>query len=234
MTLGNDQSPPAAIKKSCGFIAAVGRVGRAICYGLAVAASLLVFPSAVPWLAAAWLAGYTLLVVLRRQGWLCLVACVAILVGKRVAPLPGLLAFLAVMFAVVLIDIWRARHQGPTASRRFAWVSVLVLWLAWGGMAYDWDRSAHCRHMVVLKPNRPVVCFGDSMTSLGVFGGYPRNLQGLISLPVANLGIGGISAKQTVENYLPELTRLNPQVVVIELGGHDSCAVSAGRRPRRN
>ena len=72
-----------------------------------------------------------------------------------------------------------------------------------------------------LKPDRPVVCFGDSMTSLGALGGYPRNLQGLISLPVANLGIGGISAKQTVENYLSELTRLNPQVVVIELWAHD-------------
>jgi acyl-CoA thioesterase I len=59
------------------------------------------------------------------------------------------------------------------------------------------------------------------MTSLGVQGGYPNTLQGLISLPVVNLGIGGISAKQTAEEHLLKLSRLNPQVVVIELGGHD-------------
>ena len=88
-------------------------------------------------------------------------------------------------------------------------------------MSVDWFASTHCRHPVVLKADRPVVCFGDSMTSLGKPGGYPRNLQGLVSLPVVNRGVGGISAKETVANYLPELTRLNPQVVVIELGGHD-------------
>ncbi len=220
-TQGNDQTPSSTIKHSSRILAAAGRVFRAIGCGLAIAASLLLFSHAVPWLAAAWLAAYTLLVILRRQGWLCLVACAAILIGKRVTPSPAILACMAVMLTVAIVDVRRVRGKGPAAPRRFAWISTVVLWVAWGGMAYDWDHSSHCRHPVALKPDRPVVCFGDSMTSLGILGGYPRNLQGLISLPVANLGIGGISAKQTVENYLPELTRLNPQVVVIELGAHD-------------
>jgi acyl-CoA thioesterase I len=126
-----------------------------------------------------------------------------------------------VILAITLFSAWQIRRRVPATSRRFTWLSTLVLWMAWGGMTVDWYAASHCRHPVLLRPDRPVVCFGDSMTSLGVFGGYPRNLQGLVSLPVVNLGIGGISAKQTVDEHLLELARLNPQVVVIELGGHD-------------
>ena len=69
-----------------------------------------------------------------------------------------------------------------------AWLNVLALWIAWGSMTADWLGSAHCRHAVTLRPDRPVVCLGDSMTSLGLFGGYPQDLQRLISLPVVNRG----------------------------------------------
>jgi lysophospholipase L1-like esterase len=127
---------------------------------------------------------------------------------------------MAVVVAVILFGFWHARRDEPT-TRSSALLGIIVLWIAWGGMTFDWYRSAHCRHAVALQPGRPVVCFGDSMTNLGKSSGYPRNLQRLISVPVYNLGIGGISAKETVANYLPELTRLNPQVVVVELGGHD-------------
>jgi lysophospholipase L1-like esterase len=128
---------------------------------------------------------------------------------------------MAVMSAIILFSICDVRRRRPVASRQFAWLSVLVLWIAWGGMALDWYAAAHCRNPVALSPDRPVVCFGDSMTSLGAHGGYPRNLQGLISVPVVNLGIGGISARQAADEHLLELTNLNPQAVVIELGGHD-------------
>ncbi len=170
---------------------------------------------------AAWLIGYTLLVILGRRGHLCLIGCLVVLMGKRLTPAPNLLGSMAVMLAIVLLGVWRARRSEPTTSRQFTWLGILVLWIAWGGMAVDWYAAAHCRHSVVLRPDRPVVCFGDSMTSLGVLGGYPNNLQEPISLPVVNLGIGGISAKQTVEEHLLELNRLNPRVVAIELGGHD-------------
>ncbi len=200
---------------------AIGRVSRSIAFGLVFAASLLVFPNAIPWSIAGWLAGYTVLVIFGRRGKLCLAVCLVILVVKRLTPAPGLLGLMAVMLAVILIGLWNVRRGRPALSRRFAWGSIAVLWIAWGMMTWDWYSSAHCRHTVMLKADRPIVCFGDSMTSLGIPGGYPRNLQRLVSLPVVNLGIGGISAKDTVETYLPELTRLNPQAVVIELGGHD-------------
>jgi acyl-CoA thioesterase I len=207
--------------KSIWLVAALGRACRAIGYGLIVAASLLVFPNAIPWLIAAWLAGYTALVIVGRRGTLCLLGCLAVLIAKRLTPAPALLGCMGVMVAIILLDIWYARRGKVTSARKIAWLSTVALWIAWCGMTLDWRASAHCRHLVVLKLERPVVCFGDSMTSLGKSVGYPRDLQRLISLPVFNLGIGGISAKDTVENYLPELTRLNPQVVVIELGGHD-------------
>ena len=128
---------------------------------------------------------------------------------------------MALMLVIALLGVWHARRREPTPSRRFAWLSSLVLWIAWSGMTVDWYAAAHCRHPVVFRPDRPVICFGDSMTSLGVPGGYPRNLQALLSVPVVNLGISGISARQAVDEHLLELARLHPQVVVIELGGHD-------------
>ncbi len=186
-----------------------------------VVASLLVFPQAVPWLAAAWLLAYTSLVLLRRSGLVCLGGCAAILLVKRLPPAPGLLGLLAVMLAVVLVGLARARTSGPTRWRRFAWRSVLALWPAWVAMSVDWYTASHCRHPVVLQGDRPVVCFGDSMTSCGMVGAYPRDLQKLISLPVVNLGIGGMSAREAAEYHLQEVLRHKPQVVVIELGGHD-------------
>ena len=202
-------------------VSALGRACRAAAACLVVVASLFVFPNAIPWLIAAWLAGYTLLAIFGRRGHLCLIGCLAVLIGKRLAPAPGLLGLMAVMLAIILVSVWRARRKEPTISRRFSWLSSLVLWIAWGGMTVDWYAAAYCRHPVVFSPDRPVICFGDSMTSVGVFGGYPRNLQDLLSVPVVNLGISGISAKQTAGEHLLKLAQLHPQVVVIELGGHD-------------
>jgi lysophospholipase L1-like esterase len=187
---------------------------------LIIVASLLVFPNAIPWLIAAWLLAYTLLVLFGRHGLVCLGACAAVLVAKRPTPAPGLLALVAVIVVILMLGILRVRRGGPARSRRFAWLSVLTLWIAWGSMSVDWYAAAHCRHPVTLRADRPVVCLGDSMTSLGIFGGYPQDLQKLISLPVVNLGIGGIAASEEID-HLPEMTRHNPQVVVIELGGHD-------------
>ena len=169
---------------------------RAILGCLIVLASLMVFPNAVPWLIAAWLLAYTVLVFFGRRGTLCLAVCLAILVVKRVTPAAGLLGLMAVMLAVIAFDMWRGRRTAATPSRRFAWLGVVTLWIAWTGATADWYAATHCRHPVILRRDRPVACFGDSMTSLGLMGGYPDDLRELISLPVVNVGIPGISAQQ--------------------------------------
>jgi acyl-CoA thioesterase I len=131
---------------------------------------------------------------------------------------------LAVMLAVVGIGLLHVRcREGRRPSRPFIWISVIALWIAWGGMAFDWIWATHIHHSATLKGSRPVVCFGDSMTSLKMFGGYPQKLQKRISLPVVDEATYGWSAKQVVESrtLLAELTRHNPQIMVIELGAHD-------------
>jgi lysophospholipase L1-like esterase len=88
-------------------------------------------------------------------------------------------------------------------------------------MTADWYYAAHAHHGVTLKGNRPVVCLGDSMTSLGLFGGYPQELRKRISLPVVDIGTGGWSAKQVIATLMPEVAGHDPQAVVVELGAHD-------------
>jgi acyl-CoA thioesterase I len=194
---------------------------RAIALCLVIIASLVVFPNAIPLLVAAWLLAYTLLILMGRRGFVCLGLCAVVILVKRPTLAPGLSGLIVLILAITVIGIWQNRKGRPNISRRIALLSLPMLWIAWGGMAWDWYYAAHCHHSVTLKKDRPIVCFGDSMTSLGLFGGYPDDLRKLISLPVVNLGIGGITAKDAAENKLPELIRHNPQAVVIELGAHD-------------
>jgi acyl-CoA thioesterase I len=203
------------------ILAILMQVCRAIGACVVVTASLLIFPDDIPWLIAVWLLAYTLLVLRQRHALVCLGICAAVLVAKRLTPAPGLLTLLAVMLTVFSIGIINLRRNGPRPSWRFAWLSVIALWIAWAGMTADWFYATHCHHPVTLKGNRPVVCLGDSMTSLGMFGGYPQDLRKRISLPVVDMGTGGWSAAQVVGKLMPELAQHNPQVVVIELGAHD-------------
>jgi lysophospholipase L1-like esterase len=187
-----------------------------------VVASLLVFPNAIPWLVAAWLLAYTVLLLAGRRGLICLGACAAVLAAKRVTPSPCLLALVGLMLVLLALGVWIARRGRPALWRRFAWLSAIALWFGWGVMAVDWYAAAHCRHPVAMRGNRPVVCLGDSMTSQGsMLGGYPNDLRKLVSLPVVDMGINGIAAAQVARSHLPELVSHNPQVVVIELGVHD-------------
>jgi acyl-CoA thioesterase I len=203
-------------------------VAWGVCRGLGwcgvVVGSLLVFPAGIPWLIAAWLAAYTLLTLRGRRGFAFLAVCGTLLLVKGTTPAPGLLALFVVMLGVIVTGaIHVSRREGRQPSRRFAWISVAALWIAWGVMATDWIVASHIRHAVSFKGNRPIVCLGDSMTSLRVFGGYPQQLQKLVSLPVVDEATPGWSAKQVVEtpSGFGDVARHNPQLVIIELGAHD-------------
>jgi lysophospholipase L1-like esterase len=101
------------------------------------------------------------------------------------------------------------------------WCGVVLLWLVWASVAYEWHAAAHSSRAVELHPARPIVCIGDSLTS-GVrpYGGYPDDLEKLLAVPVVNLGQPGITAEEALA-LLPRLRQAKPQAVVIELGGHD-------------
>jgi acyl-CoA thioesterase-1 len=191
----------------------------AVCF--IVALSLLTFPNAVPWMIAFWLLCHTVLVMRGRAGWVPLAACAAVLLAKRVPWTPGFTLLGPVALGAVAAGFVVRRRATAAWRRAWAAISVLALWAAWAVAAADWHFAARCNHAVVLKPEQPVVCLGDSLTSMGIRqGGYPERLAELITLPVVNLGEPGINTRQAAA-MLPAVLRARPQVVVLELGGHD-------------
>ena len=193
------------------------RIGCTVFLTLFVLASLLTFPSAIPWMVACWLLGHTLLVSRSRPGWLPLVACAAILVIKRVDWSPGLITTTALMLILCVFRAFTARKSQLPLSKWLAWLGIAGMWIAWADMTYQWHKAAHPGRSLVVQPARPVACIGDSLTAFG----YPRCLREMVSPPVADLGCDGITADDAVRRLLPSLIKANPQVVVIELGGHD-------------
>jgi acyl-CoA hydrolase len=88
-------------------------------------------------------------------------------------------------------------------------------------MVFDWYAATRGPRGVAIVPGLPVVCLGNSMTSMGPpHGGYPEVLAGLVTVPVVNLGQPGITTRQAL-GLLDRLARAEPQVVVLELGGND-------------
>ncbi len=194
------------------------RIARTVGLALIVVVSLLVFPSVLPWMVAFWLAWHTVSVLRGKPGWAPLMACVVILLAKRVYWAPSLIV-LSTLALVVALE--RILLTGSSGKRFGTWPATLCLWLACAGVFYQWHAIGHCDHPVVLDLQRPVVCIGDSLTSgLLPDRGYPEELKKLITLPVVNLGQSGITSEGGLER-LGRIAEANPQVVVVELGGHD-------------
>jgi acyl-CoA thioesterase-1 len=204
-----------------GFAASVRRAARTLGIAAVVVGSLLTFPSAIPWMVAVWLLGHGWFVFRGRPGWLPLAGCAVVLLVKRIPWPPAVIALGIVMLAAGLLDVIRMRKGFTARRRRSAWIGLLALWIAWAFMAIDWHRGAHSARPLALHPTRPVVCLGDSLTAgVAPYGGYPKDLQELITVPVVNLGQAGISTSDALEQ-LPALAEAGPQIVVVELGGHD-------------
>jgi lysophospholipase L1-like esterase len=165
---------------------------------------------------ACWLLWHTLLVSRNRPGWLPLAACAAILFIKRVDWSPGLILMASLMLIFCVLRAFTARKDQLPWSKRLAWLGIVGVWVVWAGMTYGWYNSARAGRCLLVQPTRPVVCIGDSLTAFG----YPQRLQALISLPVVDLSCNGITTGEAIRS-LPSLIKANPQVVVIELGGHD-------------
>jgi len=212
---------PSRPRVSRQIVAGLRRAGRMLLLCLVVAAALLTFPNAIPWMIAGWLAWYSVAVLCGRGGRLPLVLGAACVLFKGVAPAPGLVALAVVAVAVAAAGALAGRIPDARWTKRLRRAGILVLWLGWTAMAVDWHTAARSNHPVRLDPGRPVVCLGDSLTSAGPpEGGYPEHLAARLSLPVVNLGQPGINTTQAL-TLLPRLVAADPQVVVIELGEHD-------------
>ncbi|TWT83190.1 Acyl-CoA thioesterase I precursor [Planctomycetes bacterium CA13] len=186
---------------------------------IVVVVSLLSFPSVLPWMIAVWLVWHTVLAHGNRPAWVPLVACLVIMVVKLV-PRTHAMIVLGCVLALIALVRFRARNE-PLSRQKLALKTTLVLWAAWGLMFYEWQSTIHCGRPMMLDPDRPVVCIGDSLTD-GMLPdhGYPDPLGKMIRVPVVNLGFSGIATSQAL-GQMDRVLGHNPQVVVIELGGHD-------------
>ncbi len=195
--------------------------GRTAGLALVVVASLAAFPSETPWMIAFWLLWGTIRLLRSRGPFFPVLACALLVLVKRVPWTPGL-GLLAGVALSCLVAGWLAgKSQSARAARGIACLEAAVLWIAWAAMAFDWYAATQGPRGVAIAPHRPVVCLGDSMTSMGPpHGGYPEMLAKLVAVPVVNLGQPGITTRQAL-GLLERLARAEPQVVVLELGGND-------------
>jgi acyl-CoA thioesterase-1 len=196
------------------------RIGKATTLCVAIAISLLTFPNAILWMVGAWLVCFTWIRKTSRFAWFPLAACVVILVVKGLYWSPGLIAIAVAMIAVAAQTAWPRMSTGTTNDLRGV-IGLVTLWLLWLGANWEAVQISHAAHPKKFDSSRPVVCLGDSLTTgLSDAEAYPRYLQELITSPVINLGRAGITAREALKQ-LPDVLEANPQVVIIELGGHD-------------
>ncbi len=214
------------------LIASFKRISKTVSIGLAIAFSLLAFPDVMPWMLLAWLVWHTALVLLDRPGYLPLVACSAIMAAKLVPRTPCILLF-AGLLLVVAVARYRCAGKETLPTTRLR-LLTMMLWIAWGAVLMEWHSIANTSRRLTISPSRPVVCLGDSLTQ-GMLPdrGYPDQLAKMIRMPVVNLGFSGISTSQGL-GQLDRVLEHHPQVVVIELGGHDFLKGHSRASTKRN
>lgn len=200
----------------------------AVAFGSLVGVSLLTFPSVVLPMVAVWLFVHTSLVLMKKPGWMPLLACLAILLVKRVPWLPGM-SFLLIVLAgactLRLLGQRKGRHLSPPLHM----ASLAILWFAWLIALIDTREAVRTSLHPLLDFHRPVVCLGDSITAYG----YPEVLAARLSVPVINLGRDGISTTDGLE-MMPAIQNMRPQTVILELGGHDFMRKHGEETCRRN
>ncbi|TWU34231.1 GDSL-type esterase/lipase family protein [Novipirellula artificiosorum] len=192
---------------------------RTFAIAVTVVLSLLAFPSVLPWVIAFWIGWYTILAMRDRPGWLPLLTCLAIFVVKLVPRTPAILTLGCIL--LLLTGLRFTTRDQPPVLRKHAIISILVLWCAWGWVLGEWIQVIHCGRVRSLDRSRPIVCIGDSLTD-GMLPdhGYPDPLGEMLSVPVVNLGFSGIATSQAL-GQMDRVLEHDPQVVVIEVGGHD-------------
>jgi acyl-CoA thioesterase I len=179
-----------------------------------VGASLLVFPLMLPWMILGWLLMFAVRLLRGKAGWPPLAMCLGILLVKRVDWAPGMVVLGLLMIVCAALEVVRLKR--PSWSRA-SFVAAGGLAVAWIAMAWTWSAVGHTSRRPVLLEGRSVVCIGDSLA----VGGFPRILEKRLRVPVIDLAQGGITSAEGLQRF-PEVLAAQPQVVVIELGGHDS------------
>ena len=189
--------------------------------------ALLTFPQYIPWMVFLWLIIAIGAGAKSKPMWPWLTACVVIIVVKR----PGFTIeywSVLIVFSVVAFIDWKSRpvkaadreidgkpmREHKHQSKRLAAFATVLITVAAYFAAARWLAANTTARIV--SDGRAIACLGDSLTDYG----YPQELEKLITVPVADFGVNGITTDAGIE-MIPEILAANPQIVVIELGGHD-------------
>lgn len=184
-------------------------------YYLGVPISVLAFPSVIPWVLLCWIVTFLAQVHLqkpRASVSLCIAVAILLVKGADSGPSSFVLGSMLCLGGIP----WPQRWMERLASPRTRAASAAVLLLApWGCFAWVWS-DVHRSAPLILREGRPIVVIGDSLS----VHGWPRRLAGVVSVPLVDHSEGGIN---TVEGLakLPRALALQPQLVILELGGHD-------------
>lgn len=195
------------------------RVSQTIAIVFLVVLSLLTFPVHIPWMAAGWLIAFTWQSAHGHKVWLTLLSCALILVAKGIPMVPSIVLF---VFCLLIATGFRwISKPGATPSHRFNWPIFGAVWLTWLYFCCEWHWIGQCNRKIPFDSERPVVCIGDSLTS-GIIPdpGYPGYLKSMLTVPVFNLGQSGMASDLGLDR-MPAVLEKRPQIVVIEIGGHD-------------
>lgn len=194
----------------------MSRILRALGYIALIFGSLICFPAYLSWMVGVWIALALMANYRSKPMWPRLVGCILILLIKR----PGFtIEFFLLCGLFVGVSGWDWRRRSGTESPAFdaKALSVVAIVLMAGTVGYGtmrWLETSVSRQRVL--NDRPIACLGDSLTDYG----YPDLLEELVAVPVEDFGVNGINTDDGIK-MIPEILATNPQLVVIELGGHD-------------
>jgi lysophospholipase L1-like esterase len=192
------------------------RVTARIPFYVAIPASLLAFPSILPWVLLFWIGAYAFLAYGRKPAWLPLLIGLAVTLVRRVDWGQGLLVLAPAMLMTAAIDWRRAKIKMKGPAWLYPAAPLAAQLLALGAMALEANRTGHRSTALSLRPDQPIVVIGDSIS----VHGWPGRLAKRLSVSVIDRSEGGINTTEGLAK-LPDVLALHPQLVVIELGGHD-------------
>ncbi len=177
--------------------------------------SLLTFPEYLPWLVFLWLSLALFAFANSRPMWPWLLTCVVIIIVKRPGFTVQFWVLILIFSAVGFVDWYARRKKEKSLTAVQIRLHILLLIAAATFFAAMRWLEANTTQQLV-SDGRPIACLGDSLTA----SGYPQELAKMVAMPVVDFGVNGITTDEGIK-MIPEVLTANPQLVVIELGGHD-------------
>lgn len=177
--------------------------------------SLISFSAHLHWMSLAWIVVAMVALAQSKPAWPWLVGLTSILLIKRTGLTVELFALIFVLLAVSIWDGMVRKKNDELASKKQLVVGFCFLLGALTIFSIiRWVKTNPSNKLE--QDGRPIACLGDSLTDYG----YPQDLEKLLAVPVADFGVDGITTDDGIE-MISEILASDPQLVVIELGGHD-------------